>query len=177
MDIKIETVLTITLVGCVLYYLMCRCDCREGLGNVIHGHVVDNKRMFDLRDLDLDPTRSTKLNFYADSPEPIVIHTVWMADIQGSKEPIEIKNERMITLLNALRSQFRLTSIGVEYDFNKWVPFVPSYKITVDMEPGDYRFWDWSGDHYDLTIHRTGKTHTIRYDSKDPRIVALYRNP
>lgn len=182
MNIKFETVLTITLVVCVLYYLMCRCDCREGLGaKTLHGHVVDNKRMFDLSDLFLDPSLSEKMNIYVVSHHatfPIVSRPKWMvhAEVPGDSTTDEVKNEKTIQLLNNLRLHFGLTSIGVEQLLIK-PPFVPRYKINVIMGKGNYRFWDWEGDYYDLTIHRTGDNHTIRYDSKNPRIAALYRYP
>ena len=187
MDIKIETVLTITLVTCVLYYLMCRCDCREGLGDItpypagwdkiddfvfIHDHLVDNETMFDLRVLNLDPSHHKKINYFYGSVGPFVINPTWMVDTNSGTD--YVTNEGMLTLLNILRMKLGLTRIGVEYDPFKLAPWIEPLKINVDMAPGHYKFWDWSGDSYNLFIREGGKTHTIRYDSDSPRLAALW---
>ena len=132
----------------------------------IHGYTVDNKTMFDLTILDLDPkkkhsNRSYELDdgkwYWNDSPN-------W-------RLRVPIRDPDVLTLLNNLQEHAGISFILVDDS-----SFFYKYNITFTTYQSNktFQFWDESGDDYNLWVgYHPGTGHDLSYSSKEPKLTGL----
>jgi hypothetical protein len=140
----------------------------------IHGYVVDNKTVFDLSILDLDPKNhyrnrkgiAYRYNDWSDWGESDHWEMPSAINKSGWRP---INNPDVITLLNNLKEHAGFEYIEVDDSslFYEWNIGFYSNKIGKTFE-----FWDESGDYYRLDAKFSGG-HNLSYSSDKPKLTGL----
>ena len=129
---------------------------------------VNNKTMFDITILDLDPKKHRQIRYRLDVPKTRWwgVNTKKGSHIDGY---ILLTDPEKIALLDKLYKYTGITAIGVSPGI-----FWYDYKVHF-YGKGDFRFWDDNGELYSKYGAITDG-HDVNYSSTRPKIRALYSN-
>ena len=181
MNFSVENVLLFALVVCALYFLINRCECTEGMKNSGDPDKslqelgittkVDNKTMFDITILNLGPNQSSDtIEISYGGPHRWYRRTLRNGFVNTDNL---ITDQEQLTLLQQI---YKYTGIN-QFTWvgrPEWIGY--DYMISFQGRAGKIRFWDDTGDIYRITVYREGDTHNLSYNSKRPKLRALYSN-
>ena len=127
---------------------------------------VDNKMMFDITILDLDPKKYDSIRYHF-IPR---LGEWWVNFERGGPTLYDNVKDQRLTLLNNLRKHAGMNSISVYRKKGKF--HVYSYNIHFSGS-GYIIFWDDTGDNYSMQNYVVAN-HDLGYDSDRPKLRAFF---